>query len=151
MLMSDWFVIISGTFWTGCNVRTWIHLFWNMILCFFKRWSMIGEAGVKSHFTLFSFSDKQQETNKKGNSGAEWNLAFFYFVSLPRPPPSLATSVQRSFFKMTTIRNILKLQNVDFARVFAVSGVKYSWGKGDGRNLTQMMCPNSARPYICHE
>ena len=32
---------------------------------------MIGEAGVKSHFTLFSFSDKQQETNKKGNSGAE--------------------------------------------------------------------------------
>ena len=32
---------------------------------------MIGEAGVKSYFALFSFSDKKQGTNKKANSGAE--------------------------------------------------------------------------------
>ena len=32
---------------------------------------MIGEAGVKTYLNLFSFSDKQQGKNKKGNSGAE--------------------------------------------------------------------------------
>ena len=110
---------------------------------------MIGEAGVKSHFTLFSFSDRQQGTKKQIRTEiVEQNEIWHSFIlslcqgHLPHllpvsqgPPSKWKPSQIFWNCKMLTLRDFSQwvVCNIVQAKVMV-------------EILTRMRCQNSARP-----
>jgi len=80
--MLNWFVIISGTVWTAHRIKeTWIHLFWNMILCFFKRGQWLEKLVSNLILQCFHFQiDNKEQRKKEKKKIVEQNEIWHSFI-----------------------------------------------------------------------